>query len=240
MAERAPSLDERLVMATYNVHAWIGTDRRFDPARTCAVIRNLRADVVGLQEVTLGPEEPTGIGRRDLGDRTGMQVVLGPTLKRGRADFGNALLTSLPIRAVRRHDISCGPGEPRGVVDVDLDIRGKTVRVLTAHFGKGITERRLQAVRVVELIEHRRSDAVVLMGDINEWLPGRTCLDTFNRWFGEQPRLRTYPAQLPLLTLDRIWVWPAALARSYRVPQAGPARVASDHLPLQVELTAPA
>jgi len=47
LAESGPSL----VVATYNVHACVGTDRRYDPARIAAVLRELGADIISLQEV---------------------------------------------------------------------------------------------------------------------------------------------------------------------------------------------
>lgn len=228
-----------LRVATYNVHAWLGVDGRGDPDRTTRVIRSLEAAVVGLQEVTLEPDGPTGTGARYLAEATGMQVISGPTLKRGEADFGNALLTTLPIRAVRRHDLSYAHGEPRGLIDVDLDVRGLTLRVLSTHLGKGLGQRRWQARRILALLDEPNRQPVVLMGDINEWLPGPTCLRLFHRRFDPLPLRRTYPARLPLLGLDRIWVQPTELARSIRVVRSGFAATASDHLPLLADLEVP-
>lgn len=61
---------------------------------------------------------------------------------------------------------------------------GLRVRVLSTHLGKRIAERRWQAERIVEIIEREARAVVVVMGDINEWLPGRGPLRVFNRWFG--------------------------------------------------------
>lgn len=36
----------RITLATYNIHACIGTDGRFDPGRIAGVLRELNADVV--------------------------------------------------------------------------------------------------------------------------------------------------------------------------------------------------
>lgn len=44
-----------MIVSTYNVHRCIGTDGRHDPDRVAAVIRELDADVVGLQEVDAKP-----------------------------------------------------------------------------------------------------------------------------------------------------------------------------------------
>ena len=40
-----------LTLVTYNIHACVGTDGRFEPARIAGVLRELDADVVALQEV---------------------------------------------------------------------------------------------------------------------------------------------------------------------------------------------
>ena len=50
-----------LLFASYNVHKCVGTDRRFDPARTAAVIAEIGADVLALQETD-----------RRFGDRAGL------------------------------------------------------------------------------------------------------------------------------------------------------------------------
>jgi endonuclease/exonuclease/phosphatase family metal-dependent hydrolase len=64
------------------------------------------------------------------------------------------------------------------------------------------------------------------------------------RWLharlGRTPTLPTFPAGLPLLALDRVWVHPRAALRALRVHRT---RVASDHLPLvadlEIELASP-
>ena len=47
-----PAVAARLRVATYNVHACVGTDGRHDPDRVAAVIAELDADIVALQEFT--------------------------------------------------------------------------------------------------------------------------------------------------------------------------------------------
>ena len=47
-----PAARARLRVATYNVHACVGTDGRHDPDRVASVITELDADIVALQEFT--------------------------------------------------------------------------------------------------------------------------------------------------------------------------------------------
>jgi endonuclease/exonuclease/phosphatase family metal-dependent hydrolase len=64
-------------------------------------------DFIGLQEVTsreagAGPLSQLEILARE----TGLTAVGGPTMAHVHADYGNGLLTSCPIRDVRRIDLS--------------------------------------------------------------------------------------------------------------------------------------
>ena len=76
-------------LATYNIHACIGADGRYDPDRVVRVLLELNADVVALQEV-----EQHAVGDMDLlqflAAKTGYQAVAGPTLLRDTRDYGNA------------------------------------------------------------------------------------------------------------------------------------------------------
>jgi len=45
-----------LRVATYNVHACVGSDGRHDPDRVASVITELDADIVALQEFTYPAE----------------------------------------------------------------------------------------------------------------------------------------------------------------------------------------
>ena len=59
-----------------------------------------------------------------LAAATGMQSVAGTTIIRHDRDYGNALLTRRKILDVRRHDLSFRRFEPRGALEVDLDVAG--------------------------------------------------------------------------------------------------------------------
>ncbi len=69
-----------LRVATYNVHACVGTDRRHDPERVASVVSELDADVVALQEFTypasvaIESREPVELVTLDS-----YQCALGPT-----------------------------------------------------------------------------------------------------------------------------------------------------------------
>lgn len=89
----------KLRVMTYNIRWGLGTDRRYDLERVAAVIAAVEPDLVGLQEIERGSprsrfrDQPALLGRR-----LGMHVAFGPSLCLGSWQFGNALLSRLPIR----------------------------------------------------------------------------------------------------------------------------------------------
>jgi len=108
-----------LTLATYNIHACVGGDGRFQPDRTVEVLREMSADLVALQEVE--QRDVAGEGLLEfLADALDMEAIAGPTLLRGTRHYGNALLTRLPVLAVERVDLSVPRREPRGALDVEL------------------------------------------------------------------------------------------------------------------------
>ena len=153
-----------LRVASYNVHGCRGTDGRKDASRIAAVIEEIGCDTVGLQESDY---------RLDwIAAKTGMQAVPGLTLLRHDGPYGNALLTKRRILAVRRLGFTWSGREPRNALDVDLEVGGEIVRVIVTHLGLWPAERRYQVKQILHLLKQTPiSERVVVLGDINEWLP---------------------------------------------------------------------
>jgi endonuclease/exonuclease/phosphatase family metal-dependent hydrolase len=241
-----------LVVATYNVHTCVGVDRRYDPGRIAAVLCELGADIIGLQEVDSRQDGPVPLDQeRYLAAVTGLQIVSGApeTMYRGR--FGNAILTRLPVHAVRHIDLSIPGCEPRGAIDVDLGFAGRVLRVVATHFGLRGGERHLQTRRLLEALAASGNGAaaaesdgqgeapLLVMGDLNEWRGRRGGIPALDRALGHAPAPRTFPSWCPLLPLDRIYATAPALLREFRVHRSPLARLASDHLPLRARLALP-
>lgn len=225
------------VVATYNVHRCVGSDGRHDPERTAAVIRQIRADVAALQEVDSRAGVEGGIDQFEfLARATGMQPVAGPTLRDHRGHFGNALLTRFPVLETRRVDLSVSGREPRGALDVELDADGSAIRVIATHLGLRWKERRAQVARLVDHIRRIHRRPLLLLGDMNEWIPISSSLSPLFRFFGRTRRIRTFPADRPLLPLDRIWCRPSSVLDGVHAHRTELARVTSDHLPLRATL----
>ncbi|MGG7056604.1 endonuclease/exonuclease/phosphatase family protein [Nitrosomonas sp. ANs5] len=220
-----------LNLATYNIHACIGMDGHFNPQRISAVLREIDADIVALQEV-----DHHIVANLDLLDylaeANGYQPIAGPTLLRGTRYYGNAILTRLPVKDIKRIDLSFHRYEPRGAIQARFQVGQFTLRVVATHLGLRPAERRHQVKHLLKMISPQVPDIDVLMGDLNEWLLWGRPLRWLRRHFSPQPHLRTYPACWPCLALDRIWIAPGQFSCYLSVHETPLARIASDHRPL--------
>jgi endonuclease/exonuclease/phosphatase family metal-dependent hydrolase len=225
----------RLVVASYNVHGGVGLDRRFNPQRIAAVLAEIDADLVALQEVS--SRQPGLDLGAFLGASGGYQLIEGVTFQSPHGPFGNALLTRLPLLEVQRIDLSVARREPRGAIDATLEWAGQPLRVIATHFGLKQGERFFQARRIVELAGNA-TQPTLLLGDINEWVPRASSLRCLRQEFGREREVLTFPAPMPALALDRLWVHPPTWLHEMRAHASPLARVASDHLPLVAELRA--
>lgn len=220
-----------LVLATYNIHCCVGQDGRYDPERTLAVVRELDADVIALQEVESRTRSGSDLLKR-IGERTGFEVIAGPTLERESGPYGNVLLTRGRVDSIGRIDLSVTAREPRGAIAADLGWGERSIHVVATHLGLKPAERRTQVMRLLSLFEPGGDRPDVLMGDLNEWFLWGRPLRWLRAKFGTTAEPATFPARFPILPLDRIWVSPTSRLRRVAVHRSPLARLASDHLPL--------
>lgn len=226
----------RMQVATYNIHRGFGRDGRYEPQRILQVLQEMDADIIALQEVDVLGSDTTQM-LPWLAAQTKMTAVAGPVRSRPEGAYGNALLTRLPVEQVRRWDLSVGDHEPRGVLDLDINWNGCSIQVLNTHLGLCPMERIRQAQRLLELLEVKRCELTVLMGDINEWWTWGKSLRILREVFGHPAAPDTFPSGWPILALDRIWVSPAAALVVVQAHATVLSEVASDHLPVRAEIS---
>lgn len=227
----------RLRAATWNIHGGTGSDGRHAPGRVVEVLAELDADVVALQEVLAFASEHGEFLAR-VAKETGYHVADGPLHQRRGSDFGNAVLSRHPIRAVAHLDLTVDDYEPRGALDVSIDAGTASLRVVATHLGLRPGERREQVRRILAAVERDRPQPTLLMGDLNEWyLWGRPLRWLHSHFRETPPTPATFPARRPVLALDRILAAPAGSLRALRRHASPLARLASDHLPLVAEVT---
>jgi endonuclease/exonuclease/phosphatase family metal-dependent hydrolase len=226
-----------LRVATYNVHACIGSDGRHDPERIASVVAELDADVVALQEFTypasvaIESRLPVTLTMLDA-----YECVLGPTRNTRVECFGNALFTRHRVVDVHRFDLSIARREPRGALAATIEVRGTIVHVLAAHLGLRVHERRFQVAQILEYLESVRHTLVVVLGDFNDWLPGRSVVHVLDERLGRPPRPASFPVFWPIVPLDRVWVNPLRALRRIVAHTTTTARLASDHFPIVADI----
>jgi endonuclease/exonuclease/phosphatase family metal-dependent hydrolase len=225
----------RIKLATWNLHRCFGRDGVMSPERCAAVLKEIDADVIALQEVESRPGHELDV-LAYLARETDSRAIPGMTMIGADSQYGNALLTRLTVGDVRRHDLSVPGREPRAALDVDLESDQCGVQLIATHLGLRPAERREQVRRLLSLCDIEGRDLVMLAGDLNEWFLWGRPLRMLHRIFPDTPHRRTWPAHAPLFALDRVWVHPRDALRRLAVHRSALTRVASDHLPLSAEI----
>ncbi len=234
----------------WNVHKCVGgLDRRYDPARTAAVIATAEPDVVLMQEVAQNGRWYRGERQVDvLGEALGMphrsyfvNVRFGPR----RGEYGNAILSHAPIASSTNLDLTLPTKKARSVLHAELRLhddagRTRTLHVFNLHLGLSEAERREQLRRFLQSHELRSIHAdtpVVVAGDFNDVYGslGKKLLAPVG-FRGPSRPLRTFPAWAPVRALDSLWVRGDIEVLTLERLRCRGTRTASDHVPLLAEL----
>jgi len=223
----------QLTFASYNIHKGVGLDRRRDPDRILAILREIDADVIALQEADrrFGRRESV-LPLRAL-DESPWRAV--PLARRPDSIgwHGNALLVRRNIDVVDAAAVPLPTLEPRGAVRADLDIAGRRIRVIGMHLDLSGFRRRHQIRAILDHIGDCDGDCpTVLMGDLNEWAQHGGCFREFGDGWHVLAPGRSFPARQPVAQLDRIIVSPEWQVLETRVHHSPLASRGSDHLPV--------
>lgn len=238
----------KLRVATYNVRACRGMDRRRSEARIAEVIAELSADIVGLQELDLSRPRSGGVDQAGLiAEQLGWQYYFHPAMRTGDEHYGNAILSRYPLTLRRACDLP-GAGtfycrESRVAISMDVETPLGVVQVINTHFGLGRSERLLQAQLLNDewLAAGSGETPLILLGDFNS-LPGSRTHRTLAQHLRDVRKLvapvrsfRTFPTSFPAFAVDHIFVNTALHPLGLDVHRSPLARVASDHYPLVAE-----
>ena len=230
-----------LRVASYNIHKAVGLDRKRDPDRILAILNEIAADVVVLQEADrrFGTRASV-LPRQAIDDHTPYHAVPLDTGADSLGWHGNAMLVRRGIDVAAADVVPLPTLEPRGAIRADLVVAGQRVRVVGMHLDLSGLRRR-QQVRAVLAHVAQGGAALpsVLMGDFNEWALHGGCFREFHApWHLLAPG-RSFPSRRPVAQLDRIVVsgeWQVAHAG---VHHSALAARGSDHLPVFAQLRLP-
>ncbi len=220
-------------------------------------IRGLQADLVCLQEVLGGHEEHAKRPQFEhLADSIWSHYAYGRNAVYTKGHHGNAILSQFPIESFENFDISNHRLERRGVLHATILLPGesspgrsetrKKLHVMTVHLDLLSIGRKRQLARLTDLIRKRvlPGEPLIVAGDFNDWaeeatdalLGGSGLNEAFLQVTGDHAR--TYPAQWPLLKLDRIYVRDLKVESAARI-EGGAWSSLSDHLGLVADVRIP-
>ncbi|HET8644071.1 MAG TPA: endonuclease/exonuclease/phosphatase family protein, partial [Vicinamibacteria bacterium] len=163
---------KHLRVVTYNVHRCRGIDGRVRPERTAAVLREVDADVVALQEVLSVSGGRSEENQAEfLARETGMHWQLGENRQMRGGAYGNVVLSRFPMRRVENYDLSVKGYERRGCLHIDVDVGDRVLHIFNVHLGTDYLERRHQGRRLLGaeiLLNQQLNGPRLMLGDFNE------------------------------------------------------------------------
>ncbi|TDD82359.1 endonuclease/exonuclease/phosphatase [Actinomadura darangshiensis] len=231
-APAAPAVGQVRVLS-YNIHDAVNQSGRLDPEGIARVIEGQQAHVVLLQEAGRGSllSGTTDVGVW-LSRRLGMKLIWGPAAD---GQFGNAILTSLPVRSsgtgrMRKGDWS----QIRGYVWARLGIGQTTMDVWSTHLEGGDDQAGERSREIATLLRAwGGAPRTIIGGDFNagagsaELAAMTDGTDLRNAAIGGGA---PYPTRSDGASTDWVFGSDGILVTDYDVPASD----ASDHYPVAV------
>jgi endonuclease/exonuclease/phosphatase family metal-dependent hydrolase len=229
----------KLRLMTYNVHRCVGVDRRLDVERVAAVIADARPDIVALQELDVGRQRTGHVDQAHrLAELLGMRSRFHPAMHVEEEQYGDAILTALPERLVKAAELPLYRRvrglEPRGAIWIAVDLGGVELQVINTHLGLVPQEQQRQAAALLGE-EWMASEAFTAPPYSATYRMLHTVLKDAQAGRRQAPTA-TFPSRFPFMRIDHVFLAGAVEVLGVHSPYDVRARVASDHLPLVVDL----
>lgn len=226
----------KLRFASYNIHKGVGTDRRRDPERIVAVLRELHADVIALQEADARFGSRKAVLSRALLDDSPWRVANVARRPQSIGWHGNALLVRRDLEIAECHALDLPTLEPRGAACAVIQHRDRRFRVIGTHLDLSGLKRRDQVRSLLRFTTEHGDMPTVILGDFNQWGLGTGAMREFATDWGQIAPGPSYPSRAPLARLDRIVHCGGWHCNASAVHHSGLSSVASDHLPIHADL----
>jgi endonuclease/exonuclease/phosphatase family metal-dependent hydrolase len=181
-----------------------------------------------------------------------MEFHFHPAMTIEEERYGDAILSRLPMRLVHAGALPGSPSdrraETRGALWVEVDVEGKAVQVTNTHLGLGRRERlgQIDALLGSEWLGHPNcTEPAILCGDFNAPVRSEAYRRLARRVRDAQAvvpshrRRGTWFSDYPLLSIDHVFFKGKVDVAAVEVVSTSTARLASDHLPLVVDLILP-
>jgi endonuclease/exonuclease/phosphatase family metal-dependent hydrolase len=230
---------------SYNIHKGIGgRDRRYRLERVMDVIEHENPDIICLQEVDHNVrrsrfnDQPQLLAEHFKAETRLFQMNV--HLKHG--GYGNLLLSRWPLVGKHQLSLRLGRRKPRGAQLAVIDTPEGNLHLVHWHLGLAERERHWQ---VGHLLTHSLFKAsghlpTLIVGDFNDWRntlwKGHFTWHSFAHVTHPISRFRSFPAYFPMGSLDKAFFRGPIEIRGAHLVRTRLAKVASDHLPLVIDL----
>lgn len=241
--------DTAIRVMTYNVHGCVGGDRKLDVGRIAAVIAREEPDVVALQELDVNRSRSERVDQAAaIAERLGMNHHFNQAFRVQDEQYGDAILSALPMRLVKSAPLPRPARmtalEMRGALWVEVKTPSGPLQVINTHLGLLPNEHKIQVAALLSKEWTGGDDYKapgILIGDFNatsRYAAYKRLSTAFRdlqtgHGVGTAP---TFPARHPVIRIDHMFATPGVKALDCWTPNGLLARVASDHLPLVIDL----
>ncbi|APE46009.1 hypothetical protein BOO69_20870 (plasmid) [Sulfitobacter alexandrii] len=214
-------------LASYNIRKAVGLDWRRDPARILAVLAEIDADIVVLQEADKRVGRRAGVLAKGNLARAGYRIADVALRPDSHGWHGNVILYRDALSLADTGRVELPALEPRGAVRAQFDRPG--LGVIGVHLAlTGSVRRRQMAVLGAHGAAARTP--LIVAGDFNEWRNGDVPAGARAIIPG-----KSFHSARPVAALDRFLIFGPLRTGAARVHRSALAARASDHLPIVLD-----
>lgn len=236
---RSSTGGQSLRVVSYNIKRGLGNDGVTDLKRTAEVLRKLKPDFVGLQEVDEQTERSGGVDQAvELGKLLDMHHAFAPFMDYNGGRYGLAVLSRYPIANATIVKLPQG-NEPRVALATEVSLPGDvSVTFVNLHFDwvKDDTFRFAQATTLRKYLDGLQTP-YILLGDFNDVPKSRT-LNLLRQGTVEAEKPSndnlTFSSTDPKVEIDFLFAAPPTRWKVGKVTVVDEP-VASDHRPVVAE-----
>ncbi|WP_227695073.1 endonuclease/exonuclease/phosphatase family protein [Psychrobacter fulvigenes] len=254
MNAKSMNKKDSFILTSYNIHKGMSPlNRQVKMQGIAQALEIVASDILCLQEVQgqhlkrnlQYNEYPDQSQHEWFGGYLQLQNSYGKNSEYENGHHGNAVLSRFPLDPKHNVNITVNRLEQRGVLHCEVQPPGweMPVVVLCAHLNLFERDRIKQYQAISDYVRNVISpeQPLILAGDFNDWKK-LSCdklasdlgmIEAFKHCHGQL--LPTFPAKLPVLSLDRIYVRNLSVKDAW-VHTGKPWSKLSDHLPLSAEL----
>lgn len=231
-------------LLSYNIHKGIGgRDRRYRLERILSVIESENPDLICLHEVDRNVKRSRFNNQPKIfAEYFNMHeslYQLNVKLKTG--GYGNLILSRWPFISQHQISLTMNRRKSRGAQVVVVDSPEGPLQLVNFHLGLAEKERHWQINHLLthRLFEEGNGHPQLIVGDTNDWrntlAKAKFSEHDFNEVTHPPSKFRSFPAYLPVGTLDKAFTRGDVVIKGARLSRSRLSKEASDHLPLVID-----